>query len=221
MLLEKHSFEDGIGGWALWEMQESEAELIHLCPIHTKPCPFRGEKRRLEYYSIRALLAEVLGPDKLIDYYPSGRPLLVDGSFQISISHTRGIVALAWHPVCRVGIDVEQKSDRVSKVISKFVSIKESLQIQSFVGSDVSVPALYHLFLWSAKETVYKLIDRTAVDFLSDIVIDIDSPLDKEGSYWSRSLFYDDENAEMSRLLDCSIHYCFYPSFVLTYSKAE
>ena len=39
---------------------------------------FKAEKRQLEWLAVRILLKELLGEEKVIDYLPSGKPLLKD-----------------------------------------------------------------------------------------------------------------------------------------------
>lgn len=65
-----------------------------------------SEKRKHEWLSVRVLLKALCGEEKEIAYYSSGRPYLKDGSRYISISHTRGYVAVALHSSCEVGVDI-------------------------------------------------------------------------------------------------------------------
>ena len=70
----------------------------------------------------------MLGEEKEIGYRSSGKPYLADGSASISISHTKGYVAvLLGGPEKEVGIDVECYGERVRKVAHKFVREDESL----------------------------------------------------------------------------------------------
>ena len=77
-----------------------------------------SEKRKHEWLSVRVLLKALCGEEKEIAYYSSGRPYLKDGSRYISISHTRGYVAVALHSSCEVGMDIEQYGTRVRIFIS-------------------------------------------------------------------------------------------------------
>lgn len=159
-------------GWALWQMVEPEELLRSLCPPDCPPCTFSNEARRKEYYAVRAMLAAVLGKDKRIDYLPSGQPFLSDNSYYISISHTKGFCALAWHAFHPVGVDVEQIADRVSRVAHRFVSPDEQSQLEKYFADDI---IRGQLLLWSAKEAAYKLVNRPATDFLRDIIVDFDA----------------------------------------------
>ena len=125
----------------------------------------KAEKRQLEWLAVRVLLKELLGEEKVIDYLPSGKPLLKDRSAYISFSHTCGYVAIAVHPAKEVGIDIEQYGNRVSKLASRFVREDESVSVKA--GD-----AIYALLLhWSAKETMFKLMNQSDVDFLEHLHI--------------------------------------------------
>jgi 4'-phosphopantetheinyl transferase EntD len=77
--------------------------------------------------------------------------LLTDGR-HISISHTKGIVAVVISEHHPVGVDVEYNSDRVSRVAKRFVREDEWTE---------DVKSL--LIMWSAKETVYKLFSEDSL----------------------------------------------------------
>ena len=126
---------------------------------------FKAEKRQLEWLAVRVLLKELLGEEKVIDYLPSGKPLLKDRSAYISFSHTCGYVAIAVHPTKEVGIDIEQYGNRVSKLASRFVREDESVSVKA--GDEIYALLLH----WSAKETMFKLMNQSDVDFLEHLHI--------------------------------------------------
>lgn len=124
-----------------------------------------SEKRKHEWLSVRVLLKALCGEEKEIAYYPSGRPYLKDGSRYISISHTRGYVAVALHPSREVGMDIEQYGTRVKKVASRFIRSDEE---SSLTRGDEIYALLLH---WSAKETLFKLMGVDEVDFIHHLHI--------------------------------------------------
>ena len=73
--------------------------------------------RKVEYVAVRVLLAALAGSEKRILHHPSGKPYLEDGSFRITVSHTRGFVAVGLHPEREVGIDIEYMSERVGRLL--------------------------------------------------------------------------------------------------------
>jgi len=86
-----------------------------------------------------------------------GRPYLTDRSFNVSISHTRNHAAILIHPSKNVGIDIEEISDRVYRVASKFVSQDEYI--------DPHHEKIHLLLHWSAKETMFKLLEESEIRF--------------------------------------------------------
>ena len=55
---------------------------------------FTAAHRRLEWLAVRVLLYTLSGEEKEIAYHPSGKPYLADDSASLSISHTKGYVAV-------------------------------------------------------------------------------------------------------------------------------
>lgn len=78
---------------------------------------FTAAHRRLEWLAVRVLLYTLSGEEKEIAYHPSGKPYLADDSASLSISHTKGYVAVVLGlPGREVGVDIEQYGERVRKV---------------------------------------------------------------------------------------------------------
>lgn len=115
----------------LWQMMPDD------CPPGTSP---RGIEQATEHLLLKAML----GYDTGIGHLKSGKPVL--NGWNISISHTRGYVALMLSKQHNVGIDIEYMSDRVSRVASRFMRPDE--QADDVKGQ---------LECWSAKESLYKL----------------------------------------------------------------
>ncbi|MDO4725839.1 MAG: 4'-phosphopantetheinyl transferase superfamily protein [Porphyromonadaceae bacterium] len=168
MLQSKEIFEDGtiIG---FWQVDETEEELLLLLD-HKKRWlqqlqNFKIEKRRLEFLAVRVLLKHLLDDEKYIDYQTDGAPYLTDHSYNISITHTGIYVGIIMHPSKQVGIDIERINDKVVRVKSKYLSEDE----QNFVERN---NAKVHLTLmWCAKEAVYKIVGKEAVDIVEKITI--------------------------------------------------
>ena len=101
------------------------------------------------------------GEGNEVGHYPTGKPYLTDGSFHISISHTHGYAAIAIHPICEVGIDIEYMADRVMKITERFLSQEEL----SSLPTQAEDRNTYALLCWSAKETAFKALGTDGVDF--------------------------------------------------------
>lgn len=149
---------------AIWQITENEEELMAPVPdgeslLAEARHSFKAASRRLEWLAVRRLVYEV-GCRKTIKYHSSGRPYLESGNLHISISHTRGYAAIALCQNAPVGIDIEQRTEKVCRVKDKFLSNEEKLFLPS---EKKNVEAL--LIIWTAKEAIFKLVDKEGVDF--------------------------------------------------------
>jgi phosphopantetheinyl transferase len=148
---------------AIWRTDESLEQLYALLPnadeLKAESAGMKSPHRLLEWFSVRALLRCITGSDIPIHYQPSGKPY-IDGGY-ISISHTKGYVAIIISSTHQVAIDIEQYSERVRKVAKRFMHESES-----------ATNTYGYLLLWSAKESIYKLIGDAVVDFRESIRIE-------------------------------------------------
>ncbi len=100
--------------WAVREIHESLGNLFELLQKKELYLPYlsqiTSENRKREWLTVRVLLKEMLGEEKEILYTSTGKPYLSDNSYQISISHTKGLVAIALHSKMKVGIDIEHSA---------------------------------------------------------------------------------------------------------------
>ena len=196
--------------WGIWEVTESVDELRSLLTekscVLTELNQFKCEGRRLEYLAVRVLLKELLGEEFMIAHYPSGKPYLSDHSQFITISHTKGYVAVGVHPTKEVGIDIEQVSERVRKVSSRFVREDE---LQGLNRHELDVQLYELLLVWSAKEAMFKVLNTSEVDFLEHLFISKFS-FNSSGTLVGREF-------KTRRKKVFGIHYLTHPDFVLTY----
>ena len=139
---------------------------------------------------------------KEIGYRSSGKPYLADGSASISISHTKGYVAvLLGGPEKEVGIDVECYGERVRKVAHKFVREDESV---SWYKGTETWSLLLH---WSAKETMFKCMNTSDVDFRKHLHI-LPFTVEEQGGILRRRIPYGGET-ELSDSLLLVSGFCF------------
>lgn len=168
---------------------------------------FKSEKRQLEWLAVRVLLKELVGEEKEIGYLPSGKPYLEDRSACVSFSHTSGYVAVAVHPEKEVGIDIEQYGLRVRKLASRFVRDDERSSVEA--GDEIYALLLH----WSAKETMFKLMEHSDVDFLDHLHI---LPFIPTNSGEMKAVEY---RTEMRHTFQVS--YYTHPDYVLTFACLE
>jgi phosphopantetheinyl transferase len=114
---------------------------------------YRSEARKRERLAVYALLYAMTGDEAMvIRHNEDGKPM-VDG-FHISVSHTRGYAALILSEHAEVAVDIEWRSDRVEKVVHKFVREDEDKSSLDML-----------LVNWSAKETVYKFFSEQDLQY--------------------------------------------------------
>ena len=109
---------------------------------------FASTSRKLEFLSVRALLAELLGKDARIIYNKNNKPFLKDGSRFISISHSYKLTAILLSTNEKVGIDLEHMSTNIGRIAFKFINRREKITKEQ-------ENRRYHLYLhWCAKEAL-------------------------------------------------------------------
>jgi phosphopantetheinyl transferase len=155
--------------FGIWHITETEAELERFSGC-SAPARISNPSRRCEYLSIRALAVDMgLDPGK-IEYQTSGKPFLTDYPGTISFSHTKNYAAIVVAPHVNVGIDIEQRTERVVRIRHKFMhpleeaALKEAALIES--NWDTNTGLLLH---WCAKEAVFKAVPEEAIDFAQEI----------------------------------------------------
>ena len=160
-----------------------------------------SESRKREWLTVRVLLKKMAGEEKIIDYLPSGKPYINDASWKIGISHTKNYAAIILDKRNEVAIDIEYISPRVNKIRSRFMSEKEERNLSK-------EKELVHLLLhWSAKESLYKLLDEQKTEFKTQLsIMDFEPKID-EWSTFSAKAHGD----------SFTVHYFVNADYVLTY----
>ena len=102
-------------------------------------------------------MVKEIARNKNITYNKYGAPELEHGRF-ISISHSKNLIAIATS-YQKVGLDIEQISDKPLKLSSKFIAKN--------VHEDLSKEKA--TLIWCAKEAIYKWHQKGNIDFIKDI----------------------------------------------------
>lgn len=206
MLIRKeHINEDGLLG--LWKMEESKEELLQLFPenLRAKASAYvskiRSERRALEWLTTRLMVLILLGEEKITKRRKTGQPYITDGSYHISISHTKDYAAILLHKTHLVGIDIEARSERVLKIAEKFISENEFI--------DLSQQVEHQLLHWSAKESLFKVMNLKGIDFKEHLHIEHFTP-SASGMFGAYETKTDAKN-------HFTIHYEIHPDYVLTW----
>jgi phosphopantetheinyl transferase len=156
-----------LGVWKIEEDLDTLLELVILDPEEKKKYKgFRSNSRKLEFLSVRALLAELLGKEASIVYNKNNKPFLRDGSHFISISHSHRLTAILLSTNEKVGIDLEYMSSNIAAFSFKYMNRKEK------VTKDPEFRK-YHLYVhWCAKEALYKICDKEGISIRNNITIE-------------------------------------------------
>ena len=142
---------------AIWEIKEtinkknSTTNNLEFADIKT-------EKRKKEYLASRFLL-QLIDPEAKISYNSFGAPQLDNKQF-ISISHSKNIVAIIVSKY-KVGLDVENITEKPLKLASKFISKNKWKSISKEKAT----------LIWCCKEAIFKWHQKGGVDFKKDISI--------------------------------------------------
>jgi len=151
----------------VWEITESIEELknqlslVDMAELEKKV----SDKRKLEFLGVRVALKQLLGYEVTVKYDAEGKPFLADDSFHISVSHSGKWIAVMAHPNKSVGVDLEVPTDKIQKIYTRFLSETEQRELSG--GQNIQQLQI----AWSAKEALYKIIGKEAVDFAKQLRI--------------------------------------------------
>ncbi len=159
----------------VWEIEEDLAALrsmVELEPAEEERLDsFRREARQLEFLSVRVLLQRMVGHEARIVYdATTNKPFLQDRSRNISISHSGKLTAILLSREKKVGLDMEQMTHRISSIAHYFINPAERI-------TDDETKKRYHLYIhWCAKEAMYKICDRNALNFREHMILESFDP---------------------------------------------
>ncbi|MCQ2218102.1 MAG: 4'-phosphopantetheinyl transferase superfamily protein [Paludibacteraceae bacterium] len=209
MLFSKEHFDDG-SILALWKMEESEEELLAYFDIRQEEyrqyiSKFPFKKRRQEFLTSRVMLKVLTGCENEIQHDEDGKPSIEGNPMKISISHTSGYLAILLHSNAIVGIDIEQKRDKIFRVKNRFLSEFELANTNKENEMD-------HLLLqWSAKESMFKMMNQRDIDFQTDLHIE-PFLMNDSGIFYG----YETKTEEKIRF---ELSYRIYEEFVMVWGK--
>jgi len=184
---------DGGATVSVWEIVESEEELLSLCSVPNDELEelqlIRSIDLRRERLAVRALLNQLFDGKVYLGHHDNGRPFLQNSLIEISISHTKRFAAVLTHPDDSVGIDIESLDRNFSAVEKKALSPYE---IENLSEKNRNLHLAIH---WSAKEAIYKRMSLSDVDFARQIEIKRFSPKE-EGELEATFIQKDGEELE-------------------------
>jgi phosphopantetheinyl transferase len=155
----------------VWKIEESADFFLSLVPVHRGIThPHKHLQHLAGRYLLRHLFPEF--PMEMIRVADTRKPFLPDESFHFSISHCGDWAAALVSRVNRVGIDVEEVTPRIRRIMPKFLHTSERELIQSNIESTATL-------MWSVKESVFKWYGLGEVDFSEHIRIGAFNPGDE------------------------------------------
>ncbi|MDX9904545.1 MAG: 4'-phosphopantetheinyl transferase superfamily protein [Bacteroidales bacterium] len=156
-----------LGVWKIEEDLPALLEMVEMGPEDKRRyAAFRSTSRKMEFLSVRALLAEMLDRNARIVYNKNNKPFIKDGSHFISISHSNKLTAIILSTNEKVGIDLEYMRVNINAFGSRFLNRREKITRRW-------ADRTYHLYIhWCAKETIYKICDKEGINIVNDITIE-------------------------------------------------
>ena len=128
---------------------------------------------REQFLATRKVLA-LENTDYKITYNNNGKPSL-NSKYNISISHSHQIAAIAISDNSKIGLDVQLNENKIFNIQDKFLNPSEKLSI----GENPSLKIL--TMIWTSKESIYKAVDLKGISFSDNIKIEKVVEADKTG----------------------------------------
>jgi phosphopantetheinyl transferase len=154
---------------ALWKITEELDYLLECVDLNQADKDrlegFGSLARKKEFVTTRILLQELLGDGIFIENNEYGKPLLINSSCEISISHSKDYVGVMVGLGHEMALDIEYLSDRVYKICKRFLSEDE---LSSISESDKQIHIYQH---WCAKECLIKLYGKKDVHLINELKI--------------------------------------------------
>ena len=180
---------------SVWQITETEQELIEMCSVPTDEMEeislIRSESLRKQKLAVRALLNEVFEEKVYLSHHDNGKPYLENCVTNISITHTEKYVAIITHDEDDLGIDIESLDRDFSAVEKKALSEDEIDDLDDDKEEKNEQLAIY----WCAKEAIYKRMSINRVDFAEQIEVEKCNRRD-EGELEATSIHKDEHEEE-------------------------
>ena len=119
---------------------------------------------REQFLATRKVLA-LENSDYKITYNNNGKPSL-NSKYNISISHSHQIAAVAISDNSKIGLDVQLNENKIFNIQDKFLNPTEKLNI----GENPSLKIL--TMIWTSKESIYKAVGLKGISFSDNIKIE-------------------------------------------------
>lgn len=186
----------------VWHITELHNELFALIDSHLHDSDKR--ENNAHWLASRALISQIFKGKNYTLYKDTvNKPyLIINGKFwHFSITHSGNYAAIAYSKNNAVGIDLEKIDTRIDRVAKKYMNEVE----WSYAHS-----TLHKTIIWSAKESLYKLLGKRDVDFKQHLFIYPFNPAEPTGIICT-------EIEKDETLLRVNMQYELFDDMVLTY----
>lgn len=159
------------GVFAVWHNDEPNSYFetrLNLNRDEIKLLEEFSDRKKLEWLSSRNLLHLMTGSKSrtLCVKDESGKPMLINSEYHISLSHSVDRTAVIASR-SSVGIDIQKIVNKIGRISSKFCNEAE---LQHLPQDEDSILLYYHI-IWGAKECIYKSYGKRKVDFRGHMFI--------------------------------------------------
>ena len=148
----------------LWKLNIGELDYFELDEYDSNLIKAKkNELVREQFLAVRKIL-QLENPSYKIRYDESGKPY-INSDLNISISHSKCMVAIVFSEHNKAGVDIELKEIKILKIQNKFLNDSEKLENEYQSNVD------YLTMIWTAKESIYKALGIKGVSFSDNIII--------------------------------------------------
>ena len=156
---------------ALWNIKETKDELLEMLPTSWLK---NLEISKLSTHNLAArVLANTVCPDfDILEKDEYGKPYFESTDHKISITHAGEFAAFQFKEKEDCGIDMEQLTNRIERIVSKFMREDEKDFLQHHKKGMYAV--------WCAKEALYKYYGLKSLDFRDHLKLAY-APLKEQG----------------------------------------
>lgn len=163
----------------LWHIEEPEEFFLAKVPLKRD---VSHPHKRLQHLAGRYLLPTLFEdfPLEEILIADTRKPFLPDEQYHFSISHCGNYAAAIASAQQRVGIDIEQPTEKIFRIIHKFLNEDEKQLLNEPMSSSQLLQTA--TLLWSAKEAMFKWYGDGGVDFKQHLLIQHLDGTDEEGT---------------------------------------
>lgn len=190
----------------LWQITEPEDFFLEKVPLKQD---VSHPHKRLQHLAGRYLLPTLFEdfPLEEIHIADTRKPFLPGEKYHFSISHCGDYAAAIVSSNQRVGVDIEQPTDKILRISHKFLTLQEKM----FLDEQMSTAQLLQLatLLWSTKESMFKWFGDGGVDFREHMHIENIEGNDEEGKLLCRFQKFDP--------LPLTVHYRFMKELVMSW----